>query len=218
MTLKTVALIPASGEGRRLGLGPKAFLELGSKTILEQTIACFLGEVDEIIVAVSENMLDKAKKFEDSFVKLIIGGETRQETVYKLLKASQADVVLIHDAARPFLAKELIRKSIKILDENQAAMLVKPIADSLIDKENSENINREDYWAVQTPQSFKREIILQAHDHARKNNIEATDDASLVRLLGYELALIEADSWLDKITSLADYERAKALLKVWHAD
>lgn len=214
---KIAALIPASGEGRRLGLGPKAFLQLGDKTILEQTINCFLGEVDKIIVAVSREMYEKAKVYEKKNVKIIIGGSTRQATVYKLLKFSQADIVLIHDAARPFLAKEFIRKSINSLEDNQAAMLVKPIADSLIAKTSQQNISREDFWAVQTPQSFRREIIIKAHEYALENNIEATDDASLVRLLGYEVILIRADSWLDKITTLADYERAKALLEVWHA-
>ena len=216
--IKTSALIPASGEGRRLGLGPKAFLKLGSRTILEQTINCFYGEVDEIIVAVSKEMFARAKEFENGLVKVIIGGSSRQATVYKLIQASRAELVLIHDAARPFLAKRYIQKSIDSLKNNQAVIVVKAVADSLIAKKGQANIDRESLWAVQTPQSFRREVILKAHEYASKNNIAATDDAALVRLLGIDIALIEADSWLDKITNFADYERAKALLEVWHVD
>jgi len=215
---KSAALIPASGLGQRLGLGPKAFLKLGEKTILEHTISCFSDEVDELIIAVPQNMLELAKTMENDFVKVIVGGSSRQASVYKLVQASSAELLLIHDAARPFLARKYIKESIRSLESNDAVILVKAIADSLIDKKTQSGIDRNSLWAVQTPQSFRRGVILKAHEYARRNNIEATDDASLVRLLGYGVATIEADSWLDKITNLADYQRAKALLKVWHAD
>ncbi len=213
--LKTAALIPAAGSGSRLGKGPKAFLKLKEKTILETVITSFEGTVDEIILAVSADMYAKAKTYEKSNVKLIIGAETRQATVFKLINHSDADIVLIHDAARPFLKKQLIQESINTALARKAVVVTKPLFDSILNKKTQQSPNRDDYVAIQTPQTFNRELILDAHKNALIHSITASDDATLVRVLGHEVATIEGSSWLDKITSLDDYQRAIALAEVW---
>jgi 2-C-methyl-D-erythritol 4-phosphate cytidylyltransferase len=214
--ITTAALIPAAGQGERLGKGPKAFLPLGERSILQETMLAFAQRVDEMIIAVSEAMLVQTEAYQEAGIRVITGGATRQETVFLLLQQTSAEIVLIHDAARPFLSAEIVLKSIAAAKEHKAATVVKAVSDTLIKAEDGRVIDRSLLRAVQTPQSFSRELILEAHRYAHRQGIEATDDAALVRLLGHPVALVEGDAWLDKITTAADYERAQALVKTWH--
>jgi 2-C-methyl-D-erythritol 4-phosphate cytidylyltransferase len=213
--MKIAALIPAAGDGTRLGKGPKAFLPLGDGSLLSHTIAAFENYVDEIVVAISETMQGEIYKHIDTNVRVTRGGKIRQETVYYLLQQTTANIVLIHDAARPFLPPQVIRDSIEAVKQYGAATVTRPVADTLIRKATGEIVIRDELRAVQTPQSFRRELILKAHEAARLENIQVTDDAALVRRIGHEVALVEGSSWLEKITTPDDYERAQALVKVW---
>jgi 2-C-methyl-D-erythritol 4-phosphate cytidylyltransferase len=213
--MKIAALIPAAGDGTRLGKGPKAFLPLGEGSLLSHTVAAFKNHVDEIIVAISETMQTEIHKHVDANVCVTRGGKIRQETVYYLLQQTTADIVLIHDAARPFLPTRVIRDSIEAVKHYGAATVTRPIADTLIRTATGEVVVRDELRAVQTPQSFRRELILKGHEEARAKNIEATDDAALVRLLGHEVVLVEGSSWLEKITTPDDYERAQVLVEMW---
>jgi 4-diphosphocytidyl-2-C-methyl-D-erythritol kinase len=213
--MKIAALIPAAGSGTRLGKGPKAFLPLGEGSLLSHTMAAFENSVDEIVVAVSKEMQAEVDKHVVGTALIIQGGKTRQETVHCLLKATSADVVLIHDAARPFLPVRVIADSIESVKQHGAATVVRSVADTLIHKDTLNVVPRDDLRAVQTPQSFLRDLILRAHEEAVSKNVVATDDAALVRLLGHTVALVEGSSWLDKITTLDDYERAQALVNGW---
>jgi 2-C-methyl-D-erythritol 4-phosphate cytidylyltransferase len=213
--MKIAALIPAAGEGTRLGKGPKAFLPLGEGSLLSHAIAAFENQVDEIVVAISETMQGDIDKHVDANVRVTRGGKIRQETVYSLLEQTKVDIVLIHDAARPFLPLQVIRDSIEAVKQYGAVTVTRPVADTLIRKATGEVVARDELRAVQTPQSFRRELILKAHEEARTKNIEATDDAALVRLLGHDVALVEGSSWLEKITTPDDYERAQALVEIW---
>jgi 2-C-methyl-D-erythritol 4-phosphate cytidylyltransferase len=209
------ALIPAAGKGERLGKGPKAFLPLDEYSILRHGLAAFEKHVDEIIVAVSPEMMAVVARHVLPNTRVILGGVTRQETVYALLNATKADIVLIHDAARPFLSAQVIVDSIKAARDYGAATVVRSVADTLIHHKTLEVTDRSVLRAVQTPQSFRRNIILRAHENAKEKNIEATDDAALVRMLGQHVTLIEGDSWLNKITTLADYEIAQSQVRAW---
>lgn len=213
--MKIAALIPAAGSGTRLGKGPKAFLPLGEGSLLSHTIAAFEDSVDEIVVAISETMRAEVAKHVTSNVRVIEGGATRQETVYRLLQVTSAEIVLIHDAARPFLSNKVIADSIRAVKQHRAATVVRSVADTLIHKDTLDVVPRDDLRAVQTPQSFLRTVILRAHEEAIAKNVSATDDAALVKLLGHEVALVEGSSWLDKITTLDDYEKAQALVEIW---
>ncbi len=212
--MKIAALIPAAGSGTRLGKGPKAFLPLGDGSLLSYTIAAFENHVDEIIVAISETMQTDVTKHVGKS-RVIQGGVTRQESVHCLLGATSAEIVLIHDAARPFLPAKVIEDSIKAVKKYGAATVVRPVADTLIHKDTLDVVPRENLRAVQTPQSFLRALILKAHEEAVAKNVVVTDDAALVNLLGHSVALVEGSSWLDKITTLDDYERAQALVDIW---
>jgi 2-C-methyl-D-erythritol 4-phosphate cytidylyltransferase len=213
--MKLAALIPAAGDGTRLGKGPKAFLPLDDQSLLTHAVAALQAYVDEIVVAISEGMQETILEHVRPQVKLVLGGKTRQETVYQLLQATDADIVLIHDAARPFLPAKVIHDSVEAVQRYGAATVTKAVADTLICKSTGDVVTRDELRAVQTPQSFLRELILEAHEKARANNIAATDDAALVRHLGHDVALVEGSSWLEKITTPDDYERARGLVRIW---
>jgi 2-C-methyl-D-erythritol 4-phosphate cytidylyltransferase len=214
---KTAALIPAAGSGERLGKGPKALLPLGEKTMLEYSLQAFTGLVDNIIIAVSGEMLPQLPRHIAQHYQIIQGGADRQETVLKLLQTTEAETVLIHDAARPFLSRAIVSEIISVVSHSGAATTARSVADTLIDVRSSIQPEREHLRAIQTPQGFWRELILRAHRVAHKDNFQATDDAALVRRIGHPVELVEGSAWLMKVTTAADYEIAQALAGVWCA-
>ena len=212
--MKVAALIPAAGEGLRLGRGPKALVKVSGETLLNRAIKAFAGLVDEVIVAAPPTLQGR---LELPDVRRVLGGVTRQESVYNLLRATDADIVLIHDAARPFLSRRVVEDVIVTVKRHGAASVVTTVADTLIKAETGRVIDRQTLRAVQTPQGFRRELILAAHEHALISRHAATDDAGLVRALGHKVALVEGNSWLLKVTTQADLELAEALASVWDA-
>ena len=213
---KVAALIPAAGEGLRLGRGPKALVTVAGETLLNRAVRAFAGGVDETLVAVAASM-SAAVVESASGARLILGAETRQGSVYNLLRETEADIILIHDAARPFLSRRVIADVIAAVQTHGAASVVTRVADTLIEAETGRVIDRGTLRAVQTPQGFRRELILRAHERALDLGYTATDDADLVRALGHEIALVEGSSWLMKVTTQADLELAEALAAVWDA-
>lgn len=211
-TEKVAALIPAAGAGLRLGRGPKALVEVAGESLLSRALRAFTGQVDEIIVALSPAMVGLELP---EGVRTVLGGETRQASVYNLLRATDADIVLIHDAARPFLSRRVISEVIAAARDHGAASVVTAVADTLLEAGSGRVVDRQHLRAVQTPQGFRRDLILEAHAHALRLGLEGTDDAGLVRALGHEVALVEGSSWLMKVTNPADLELAQALAAVW---
>jgi 2-C-methyl-D-erythritol 4-phosphate cytidylyltransferase len=211
---RVAALIPAAGDGTRLGLGPKALVAVAGESLLNRAVRAFAGEVDEILVAVSP-MMGGLELPEG--VRTVPGGASRQASVYNLLLETDADIVLIHDAARPFVSRSVIRRVIEAAREHGAAFVVTAVADTLIEAEGGRVIDRQRLRAVQTPQGFRRALVLEAHERALTKGYEATDDAGLVRALGHDVALVEGSSWLMKVTHAADLELAEALATVWDA-
>ena len=115
--VKVAALIPAAGEGLRLGHGPKALVTVAGETLLNRAVKAFAGLVDEVIVAIAPTM-QEGSNFSDA--RFVSGGATRQESVYNLLRATDADFVLIHDAARPFLSRRTIEEVIAAVKVHDA--------------------------------------------------------------------------------------------------
>lgn len=207
------ALIPAAGEGLRLGRGPKALVEVAGETLLSRAVRAFAGCVDETLVAVSPAMMAGLEP--PIGVRLVLGADTRQGSVYNLLRATDAGLVLVHDAARPFLGRRVIAEVVAAAERHGAASVVTAVADTLIEAETGRVVDRNALRAVQTPQGFRRELLLAAHERAMRSRHAATDDAGLVRALGYPVALVAGSSWLMKVTSSADLELAEALAAVW---
>ncbi len=214
---KIAALIPAAGAGLRLGMGPKAVVSVAGETLLRRSVRAFAGMVGETLVAVPEGFDRGAGLALPEHVRLVPGGDTRQQSVYNLLRATDAEIVLIHDGARPFLAHEVIEHVIAMVQAHGAASVVTHVADTLIETDSGRTVDRQTLRAVQTPQGFRRNLIVSAHEQALQHGYAATDDADLVRAMGHPVALVEGSSWLIKVTTPADLELAEALASVWDA-
>lgn len=214
---RVAALLPAAGAGTRLGLGPKAFVRLGSATLLELAVAAVRPLVDEVVVGVPQGKLEEAAALLGPGVVVIEGAASRQATVLALLRATTADVVLVHDAARPFLTSAVAGRVLAAAAGSGAASAALAVADTIVDARDGSVVPRDELRAVQTPQAFARELLLRAHEEALAAGVEATDDAALVRRLGVPVALVEGSPLLHKLTTPADLELGRALLELWRA-
>ena len=213
---RCAALIAAAGKGERLGLGPKAFLKLGEETLLERAVAAIAAGVDEVIVAVPSTHLDEARALLPA-ARVVPGRDTRQGTVLAMLEQTDAQVVLVHDAARPFLPLRVVHELREAAAAKGAVSASRRVVDTLVNAGSGEPVDREALRAVQTPQGFWRDLLLQAHQEAARNGTEATDDTALVRALGHGIHWCEGSPWLFKITTPGDFEFARTLLPAWEA-
>jgi 2-C-methyl-D-erythritol 4-phosphate cytidylyltransferase len=162
-----------------------------------------------------ELLMKEAPKLEH-FVGL--GGETRQESVYAGLKLLQgkADFVLVHDGARPFCSPAAIAKVAQAAQSSGAAILATPVKQS-IKEINDENLivrsfERAKIWEAQTPQAFRYSVLRDAHESARKDGVEATDDSQLVERLGEAVQVVPGEDKNIKITTPVDLALARMLL------
>lgn len=216
------ALIPAAGSGTRLGKGPKAAVTVGGRSLLAWATEALAPHVAEVVVALPEGLSLPADV--PAGVRTITGGATRQDSVRLLLEATQAEYVLIHDAARPFLSAEIVQAMQEAVLRSEAATVALPVADSLVlGGEAShhpssithhpfwvQGVPRENLWAIQTPQGFRRELLQYAHAYAAAEGFAATDDAGLVARLGHTVELVEGDARLFKVTRAGDLALAEA--------
>jgi 2-C-methyl-D-erythritol 4-phosphate cytidylyltransferase len=217
MAERIAALIPAAGGGERLGRGPKAFVALGGRPLLAWAVASLLPWVDEVVVAVPAADLERAREVVASLggprrTRVTTGGATRQATVAALLEAVEAEVVVVHDAARPFLDAATIRAVIAAARDHGACSVGQAVSDSLVRSDDGAPVDRDALRAVQTPQAFRREVLARAHAAAARDGVAATDDAGLVRRLGVPVAWVEGGAHLFKVTTVADLHLAEAVV------
>ncbi|TBH20763.1 2-C-methyl-D-erythritol 4-phosphate cytidylyltransferase [Thermus thermamylovorans] len=208
-------LIPAAGNGERLGLGPKAFLRVGGRTLLEWALRAFPGAA-EVLVALPPGA-EAPRGLRAVFLE---GGKTRQESVARLLEAASLPLVLVHDVARPFASTLLVERVLRAAQATGAAAPVLPLPDTLVRPEGEaygEVVPREALRLVQTPQGFFTALLREAHAYAKRRGLTATDDAQLVRALGYPVALVAGERTAFKITYPEDLLLAEALARVWNA-
>lgn len=207
-------LLPAAGSGERLGRGPKAFLEVGGKTLLEHALSAFAW-AGEILVALPPGYPQPPR----SDVRFVAGGATRQQSVWNMLREATGDVVLVHDVARPFVVREAVERLLKAVSETGAATLAIPVPDTLVEEQSGSYgavIPRERYRLVQTPQGFRRELLLEAHREAIRLGQDYSDDAQAVLALGYPVALVEGDRRMFKLTYPEDLDLAEGLARTWN--
>ncbi len=216
------AIIAAAGVGKRLGANvPKAFVQFKNMPLLAYTTKFFEENnlIDEIIWVVPKDFIDVAKdiqlKYNFNKVKAIVeGGATRQESVYNGLKMAKGEIVMIHDAARPLLTDFPFEKMIRLAEEKGAVVPVAPLTETLkfISREKVlKTIPRENLFCAKTPQCFKRELILKAHERARHQKKVFTDDATLVEDMGEEVYAIEVSTYNIKITTQEDLKICEKL-------
>ncbi|MBB4838819.1 2-C-methyl-D-erythritol 4-phosphate cytidylyltransferase/2-C-methyl-D-erythritol 2,4-cyclodiphosphate synthase [Sphingomonas kyeonggiensis] len=209
--MRTVAIIVAAGSGTRAGGSvPKQFAPLAGKPMLQHSFDALTShpEVDAVVVVVGEGQ-ETALHAALGDVPFAIGGATRRESVKNgLVLAGDADRVLIHDAARPFLSHAVIDRLLAALGDHVGAIPGLPVADTLVSASGA-SVSREGLVRVQTPQAFRGADIAEAHA-AWPADQEATDDAQMVRALGKTVAVVEGSAMLEKITHPSDFAAAEA--------
>ncbi len=219
------AIIVAAGSGTRMGnTVPKQFLPLCGRAVLMHTIDKFasVSTIDEIIVVISNSERVRWQNLcnEYDFTTphtIIDGGDSRSESVARGLNAVQrgGGVVLIHDGARPFVSKKLILKAIEAAVESRAAVPCVELSDSLRVVDDNGEINkavdRTQFRAIQTPQSFDKELIFRAYNSNQGRNF--LDDASLVESFGVTIKLFEGEKSNIKITTKEDMLLSRYLME-----
>lgn len=219
--MKKYAIIVAGGSGTRMNSEiPKQFLLLKNKPILMQTLSKFAQIKDiELIVVLPENQIELwenlCKKYDFNLDYTIVkGGNTRIESVKNGLNSITNDesLVAIHDGVRPLITINTIEKSFEEAKKNGNAIVVVSPKDSIRQKTNDNNtksVNRNDFYLVQTPQTFQTHLIKKAYQSDNINHL--TDDASVLENIGKKIFLIEGDYQNIKITTPEDLIVAEAL-------
>lgn len=209
------AIITAAGNGTRFGK-EKLFCLINKEPVFIKTLKTFLAvkEIDEVILVVRQ---ETRKKFEAAIkkfklkLKLVDGGLERVISAYQGVRVSQGDTIIIHDGARPLVSHQLIKAVIEGVKKHNAVMAavetttcVKKINQSTMEVE--ECLDRKKSWLGQTPQAFKREIIIEAYEKAIKGEIKGMDDCELVRKIGVKVRVIPGEWTNKKVTLPSDLE------------
>lgn len=221
-------VIVAAGTGSRMNMGiNKQFIKLEGKEIIAYTIEKFYNNsnIEDIVVVIKEDESEFFKKeildkYNFKNIKIAYGGKERQDSVYNGLKSldKKCDVVLIHDGARPFVSDKIIDNCIEEVKEHKAIVVGVPVKDTIKVIDNDKNIvdtpNRSVLWAVQTPQTFDYNILIDAYKDAFKSGFYGTDDAMLVERIGYKVKMVEGSYNNIKITTQEDLSVGSQILKI----
>jgi 2-C-methyl-D-erythritol 4-phosphate cytidylyltransferase len=225
-----VAILVAAGRGARMGRD-KLFLEVAGKPVVAHTWSRFdeAGAIDEIVVVVRAGMekkfaaLAKKYKFRKKF-QIVAGGAERQDSVWAGLEAAPADaeIVAIHDAARPCVNNDLIAATVKYAEETGAAVAAHPVTDTI--KESADGrliqktLDRSQLWAMETPQTFRLDVIRRAIAAARTKKMIFTDDTASCELIGQPVRLVSSIAPNPKVTVPGDLAIIEALLAHGNGD
>ncbi len=214
---KVIVVIPAAGSGMRMNSDKnKLLIKIGKDTIIEKTLDIFEKNkyIDEIIVVTNDSEIIKiARKFSKAG-NTISGGDTRQESVHKgILNIEGEDgIVLIHDAARPFITDDVIERVIEMTHLYKSCIPAVEVKDTIktIDGDFvSKTLDRDSLISVQTPQGFRLNILKEAYE--LKDSYPATDDASLVEKLGYPVFVARGDYDNIKLTTIEDIKHTRSI-------
>jgi 2-C-methyl-D-erythritol 4-phosphate cytidylyltransferase len=215
--------IPAAGMGTRMGGRKKAFIPLAGVPLLLRALKPFLEhpEVEAVVVALPPEELETFPKIlhlSDPRVSFVAGGETRLDSVFRALEALplSAEVLLVHDAARPLVSREVIDRCIALARTGVGAVAGWPAVDTLQETDAEGRIvstpDRSRLWQAQTPQAFPAGALRQAYQEAVRSGTPATDDATLFLRAGGEVRMVAGSPWNLKITHPDDLRVAEALL------
>ena len=220
--MKVSTIIPAAGLGKRFG-EKKQFKKISGRSLLTYTIEPFLSSemIDEIIVVVPKIDLELAQVTLDSIsgtkiLKLIHGGDKRQDSVRNGLSVvdESSELVCIHDGARPFITTELIDQAILSCRKYDGVTLALRASDTVKYSRGNiveKTIDRNNIWLAQTPQVFKKSLLLRAFKYAEVSGIEGSDECSIMEKMGFKILLLNGSSKNLKITHPDDWSMAKGL-------
>ncbi|HEY7322311.1 MAG TPA: 2-C-methyl-D-erythritol 4-phosphate cytidylyltransferase [Candidatus Binatia bacterium] len=227
--MHATAVIVAAGEGRRIG-GPvsKSFLPIAGRPLVLRTLDRFFSaqRIEKVILVVADRDLRRSQELIENDPNLShrpwvlqTGGASRQESVRLGLTRLEPDceIVAIHDGARPFVSSPLIDRCIGEAERVGSVVIGVPVKDTIkvVSEEHWVQATpaRKALWQIQTPQVFRKEIILQAHDWGVRHATEVTDDSTLVEQIGQRVFLLEGERTNIKITVPEDILLAEALLR-----
>lgn len=223
----TAAVIVAAGKGTRMGANmDKLWLEIAGRPVVAHTWEKFNNapSVDEIILVVRDGMQPEFEKLAARFkyqkpFRLVAGGAERQDSVWNGLAAlsPKTEIVAVQDAARPCTSEALITATIEAARETGAAVAAQPVVDTLKETADgkiiSRTVDRSKLWSVQTPQTFRVEVIRRAIAAAREKNLVFTDDTAACELTGQPVRLVPSPSPNPKVTVPGDLPLIKSLLQ-----
>lgn len=225
--MSNYAIILGGGSGRRMKSDlNKIFLPLRGIPAIVRAIAPFTGFcAGAVVVAAADEVEDMkailAKYGMGRFVKAVVpGGSERQYSVYNGLKAlpEDAEYVLIHDGARALVTEQVIRRALESVEQHGSGVAAIPVVDTIkratADGLVQETPDRASLYAIQTPQSFRMDVIMEAHEKAREDGFLGTDDASLLEHAGIPVYLSEGDRENLKLTTPTDLELAEVILQI----
>ncbi len=225
--MRTFAVILAGGAGKRMGASTnKQFLLLDNKPIIVHTMQVFeeCRPVDGIYLVVNQKDLSiiqeeilETYRF-NKLIKIVIGGRLRQDSVRNGLDAidGPCDNVIIHDGARPFVSPGFIEKGIYLMEMFDAIIPAMPVKDTIkvISKEGFvvKTLERDSLWQVQTPQTFKYDVITKAYKEGMAKKVYGYDDATFLEMTGRKVKVIEGSPYNMKITTPEDLVLARGML------
>jgi 2-C-methyl-D-erythritol 4-phosphate cytidylyltransferase len=223
--MRASAIVVAAGSGSRLGRGePKAFVPLGGQTMLARVLRSLatVRDVAEVVIAVPAGMEVQARAEATAAslafpVKVTAGGAERHDSVRIALALTsiESDLVLVHDAARPLAAPALFEHCLETAAQSGGAIAAIPVADTLKRVDGrliSETVARAGLWQAQTPQAFRRDILVAAHKRAPENGGIATDDAALVERIGGAVSIVDGSAFNIKVTTPEDLRMAELMI------
>jgi 2-C-methyl-D-erythritol 4-phosphate cytidylyltransferase len=221
------AIIVAAGRGTRMGPDiDKLFLEVAGRPVVAHTWQRFdeAADIDEVVLVVREGMqavfeeLAGVMKMRKPF-RLVPGGQERQDSVWNGLQAlsSEAEIVAIQDAARPCPSSEIIGRCVEAARASGGAVAAQRVTDTLKQSDDgktiSRHLDRSKLWAVQTPQTFRVEVIRRALAAVRERGLSVTDDTAACELIGQSVCLVESATPNPKVTVPGDLPYIEMLLK-----
>ena len=224
--MRVSLIIPAAGRGRRMGGGvPKAYRLLRGTPLLLRSLAAFRGipEIREVVLAVPPEDVERLPRrwgrrlLRLGVTRIVPGGARRQDSVASALAVTdpRSTHVLVHDAARPLVTKEVIRRVLAAGRRHGAVIPAVPVADTIKRAARGGRVvatlDRDGLWAVQTPQLFRRDLLLTVMERARRRGLEGTDEARLVEAAGHDVRIVPGDPVNLKLTTPSDFIIASAL-------
>ena len=224
--MRTIAIIPAGGRGIRSGFSaPKQYLKINNKELIVHTLQIFQTNnlVDQIIISANPSYFSLLKELKKKYeltkiIKIVEGGKERQDSVYNGIKsvvAEKDDLIIVHDAARPFLSQKVLTGAINLAGEKGSALVCVKARDTLINGGSQVHsyIDRDNVYYVQTPQIFSYGEIKYSFDKAFKENFRGTDESMIVKNAGFDVNIVEGSLMNFKVTTKDDIELAAKLLK-----
>ena len=223
--MKKIVIIPSGGKGLRLGTDiPKQYVKVNNKELIAYTIDVFeqCDEIDEIVIAAQKDYFDLLNKIIKKYsfqkvIKIVEGGKERQDSVYNALSslsASNRDLILVHDAARPLLPQKVLLSALQSAENFDKVVVGIKAKDTLIKGSDSvlSYVDRSEVFYAQTPQIFRYGILKSAMEKAIRKSFLGTDESMLVHKASYKVKLVEGSVFNFKVTTKDDLDLFTSLV------